>query len=124
MIANEFTEATGDVYLSSLVELGLVLFAPHHGSQCSRTVADHRHHAERIETDLMDQLKRRNFLNNLMLTLTGVCTVITSSILFLILGFLVYNGWRSLNWDFFTKLPLSAGEMGGGLGTPSWAAPY
>ena len=64
----------------------------------------------------MDQMKRRNFLNNLMLTLTGVCTVITSSILFLILGFLVYNGWRSLNWDFFTKLPLSAGEMGGGLG--------
>ncbi len=63
----------------------------------------------------MDQMKRRNFLNNLMLTLTGVCTVITSSILFLILGFLVYNGWRSLNWDFFTKLPLSAGETGGGL---------
>jgi phosphate transport system permease protein len=27
IIANEFTEATGDVYLSSLVELGLVLFA-------------------------------------------------------------------------------------------------
>jgi phosphate transport system permease protein len=27
MIANEFTEATGDIYLSSLVELGLVLFA-------------------------------------------------------------------------------------------------
>jgi len=27
VIANEFTEATGDLYLSSLVELGLVLFA-------------------------------------------------------------------------------------------------
>jgi phosphate transport system permease protein len=27
IIANEFTEATGDLYLSSLVELGLVLFA-------------------------------------------------------------------------------------------------
>jgi phosphate transport system permease protein len=27
VIANEFSEATGDVYLSSLVELGLVLFA-------------------------------------------------------------------------------------------------
>jgi phosphate transport system permease protein len=27
IIANEFTEATGDVYLSALVELGLVLFA-------------------------------------------------------------------------------------------------
>ena len=27
MIANEFTEATGDLYLSALIELGLVLFA-------------------------------------------------------------------------------------------------
>jgi phosphate transport system permease protein len=27
VIANEFTEATGDLYLQSLVELGLVLFA-------------------------------------------------------------------------------------------------
>ena len=26
MIANEFTEATGDLYLSALIELGLVLF--------------------------------------------------------------------------------------------------
>jgi len=63
----------------------------------------------------MDQLKRRNILNNVMLTLTGICTVLTSSVLFLVLGFLVYNGWRSLNWDFFTKLPLSAGETGGGM---------
>ena len=27
VIANEFTEATGDLYLSALIELGLVLFA-------------------------------------------------------------------------------------------------
>jgi phosphate transport system permease protein len=27
LIANNFTEATGDIFLSSLVELGLVLFA-------------------------------------------------------------------------------------------------
>ena len=33
----------------------------------------------------------------------------------MVLGFLVVNGWRSLNWDFFTKLPLSAGETGGGM---------
>ncbi len=63
----------------------------------------------------MDLLKRRNILNNIMLTLTGICTVLTSSVLFLVLGFLVFNGWRSLNWDFFTKLPLSAGETGGGM---------
>jgi len=63
----------------------------------------------------MNRTSRRNILNDIMLTLTGVCTVITSSVLFLILGFLVYNGWRSVNLDFFTKLPLSAGELGGGM---------
>jgi phosphate transport system permease protein len=63
----------------------------------------------------MDRIARRNLVNNIMLTLTGICTVLTSSVLFLVLGFLVFNGWRSLNWDFFTKLPLSAGETGGGM---------
>jgi phosphate transport system permease protein len=63
----------------------------------------------------MDRTRRRNLVNRLMLTLTGICTVITSSLLLFILGFLVYNGWRSVNLNFFTKLPLSAGEVGGGL---------
>ena len=26
---------------------------------------------------LMDRMKRRNFVNNVMLTLTGICTVLT-----------------------------------------------
>jgi phosphate transport system permease protein len=60
-------------------------------------------------------LTRRNILNSVMLTLTGVCTMITASVLILILGFLVWNGWRSLDWNFFTKLPLAAGETGGGM---------
>ena len=47
-----------------------------------------------------------------MLTLTGVCTVLTVSVLFLILGYLVYNGGKSLDWNFFTKLPLAAGRTG------------
>ena len=63
----------------------------------------------------MGRTKRRNLLNNVMLALTGVCTFITVSVLFVILGFLVWNGFRSLDWNFFTKLPLSAGETGGGL---------
>ncbi len=63
----------------------------------------------------MDRLKRRNLLSNIMLTLTGICTVLTSSVLFLVLGFLIFNGWRSLDWNFFTKLPLAAGETGGGM---------
>jgi phosphate transport system permease protein len=63
----------------------------------------------------MNRTARRQSTNKVMLTLTGICTVLTVSVLFLILGFLVYNGWRSVNWDFFTKLPLSAGELGGGM---------
>jgi phosphate transport system permease protein len=57
----------------------------------------------------------RKSVNAVMLTLTGVITVLTVSVLFLILGLLVYNGASALNWNFFTKLPLPAGELGGGL---------
>lgn len=58
---------------------------------------------------------RRRIVNNLMLTATAVCTVLTISILFVILGCLLYNGAQSLNWNFFTQLPLPPGEVGGGL---------
>ena len=57
----------------------------------------------------------RKTVNGVMLTLTALCTVVTIAILFLILGALLFNGARSLNWDFFTKLPLPPGEVGGGL---------
>jgi len=57
----------------------------------------------------------RKSVNAVMLTLTGVFTVVTVSMLFLILGALVYHGASSLSWNFFTKLPLSAGEAGGGM---------
>src|SRR5262249_1257462 len=63
----------------------------------------------------MDRTRRRNLLNSIMLAFTGVCTFLTVSVLFIILGFLLWNGFRSLDWNFFTKLPLSPGEEGGGL---------
>ena len=50
--------------------------------------------------------RRRNLINDLMLTLTGVCAFVTVSMLFLILGYLVYNGGKSVDLNFFTKLPL------------------
>ena len=115
VIANEFTEATGDLYQGALVELGLVSVLDHHHSERLRPIADPGYYQERIQAGLMGRTKRRNFVNNVMLALTGVCTFITVSVLFVILGFLVWNGFRSLDWNFFTKLPLSAGETGGGL---------
>jgi len=63
----------------------------------------------------MDRMARRNLVNNVMLTITGICTVVTVSTLFVILGYLVVNGGKSVNLDFFTKLPLATGETGGGM---------
>ena len=57
----------------------------------------------------------RRATNSIMLCLTGVCTVIAVSALFLILGFLLVKGATALNWDFFTKLPAPTGETGGGM---------
>src|ERR1022692_3009355 len=57
----------------------------------------------------------RKLINGVMLTLTGVCTIVTVSVLFVILGCLIYQGGRSLSWSFFTKLPVPVGEVGGGM---------
>lgn len=61
------------------------------------------------------RLRWRKFVSGFMLTLTGVCAVVAVAALFFILGYLVYHGGTSINWDFFTKLPAPAGEPGGGM---------
>ena len=58
---------------------------------------------------------RRKATNGIMLTLTGVCTVLAVGMLFFILGYMFVEGGFSLSWDFFTKLPVPVGEMGGGM---------
>ncbi len=57
----------------------------------------------------------RKFLNVVMLSLTGLCALLTVSALFFILGYLVWNGGKDLSWSFFTHLPAPVGEEGGGM---------
>src|SRR5690349_21613842 len=57
----------------------------------------------------------RKTVNAVMLGLTAVCTLLTISTLFVILGYLLYYGGKSLDWNFFTKLPLAPGDTGGGM---------
>ncbi|HXN29226.1 MAG TPA: phosphate ABC transporter permease PstA [Candidatus Acidoferrales bacterium] len=57
----------------------------------------------------------RKSLNFVMLTLTGVAAFAVVSVLFLILGYLIWNGGTSLSWNFFTQLPKPVGESGGGM---------
>jgi phosphate transport system permease protein len=57
----------------------------------------------------------RKSLNYVMLTLTGVAAFAVVSVLFLILGYLIWNGGTSLSLNFFTQLPKPVGETGGGM---------
>ena len=61
------------------------------------------------------RLRWRKFVSGFMLTMTGVCAFVSVSVLFLILGYLVYHGGTSVSWNFFTKLPAPVGETGGGM---------
>ncbi|HUN62793.1 MAG TPA: phosphate ABC transporter permease PstA [Candidatus Sulfotelmatobacter sp.] len=61
------------------------------------------------------RLRWRKLVSNFMLTMTGVCAFVCVSVLFLILGYLLFNGGTSVNWNFFTKLPAPVGEVGGGM---------
>jgi phosphate transport system permease protein len=57
----------------------------------------------------------RKITNIVMLSLSGVCTVLVIGVLFFILGYLLFHGIQALNWSFFTQLPKPSGETGGGM---------
>lgn len=59
-------------------------------------------------------MNRRRALDLAMYVLTALCTLVTVSVLLLILGYVVWQGGRSLNWAFFFSLPAAPGEAGGG----------
>lgn len=61
------------------------------------------------------RMRWRRAVNTIMLSATGLCALITVGALFVILGFLVWNGASSLRWSFFTNLPAPVGETGGGI---------
>lgn len=61
------------------------------------------------------RLRWRKLVSGFMLTMTGVCALVTVAVLFFILGQLVIHGAASVNWNFFTKLPVPVGETGGGM---------
>jgi phosphate transport system permease protein len=61
------------------------------------------------------RLRWRKLVSHFMLTMTGLCALVAVSVLFFILGYLVYHGGTSISWAFFTKLPAPVGETGGGM---------
>jgi phosphate transport system permease protein len=59
--------------------------------------------------------RRRKILSAVMLSITAVFTVLSISVLFFVLGFLLLKGGTSVNVAFFTNLPTPVGETGGGM---------
>jgi len=57
----------------------------------------------------------RKTLSFVMLSLTGLCALLTVSVLVAVLGYLAWNGATALHWTFFTNLPAPVGETGGGI---------
>jgi phosphate transport system permease protein len=50
-----------------------------------------------------------------MVGLTVLATVLALVPLFLVLGYLLSKGASSVNWNFFTRMPVPVGQSGGGM---------
>ncbi len=57
----------------------------------------------------------RRLKSNLMVGLTIAATAVALIPLFFVLGYLASKGAASVNWDFFTKMPVPVGQVGGGM---------
>ena len=58
---------------------------------------------------------RRRIVSGTMTTLVGVLSFVAVLALVLILGYLVAKGASSLDWNFFVRNPVPAGQSGGGV---------
>jgi phosphate transport system permease protein len=58
---------------------------------------------------------RRRLLSNAVVFLCGAAVVLALVPLAFIFFYVIRQGFTSLNWDFFTKLPKPVGEAGGGM---------
>ena len=63
----------------------------------------------------MNRLTWRKWVNVVMSAVTALCALVAVAPLLFVLGLLVVKGASSLNWAFFTKLPVPVGETGGGI---------
>jgi phosphate transport system permease protein len=59
--------------------------------------------------------RRRRIINVIMLTLTGLLTLLALIPLVWIIGYVVRAGGQYLNLAFFTRLPAALGQSGGGV---------
>ena len=71
--------------------------------------------SELIKTGYETRARARKSTNSIMLTLTGLATVLALTPLFWIIGYVIYKGAPTINVAFFTQLPRPVGMGGGGV---------
>ena len=124
VIANEFTEATDDLYLSALVEIGLVLFViTLIINVISRTLIWSMNRPVRSKTGprgggegggvMRDHVRR--WTSRLIVGLCAAAVLLALVPLGFVLFYVVQQGISSLNIGFFTNMPVPVGEAGGGM---------
>ncbi|MBY0524049.1 MAG: phosphate ABC transporter permease subunit PstC [Gemmataceae bacterium] len=138
-IANQFTEATYDLFRSALMELGLVLLiVTLVVNMLARLLIWQMTRTKRGPT-LWERVwkqrplpsppsrrddnatapapgnQRAKVMDRIMSAVLLACLICTILPLFFILGYLLYKGVTSLNWAFFTEIHVPLGEVGGGM---------
>jgi phosphate transport system permease protein len=63
----------------------------------------------------MTQSARRKHFSNLIVFLCAASVVVALIPLAFVFFYVIQQGFSSLNWDFFTKMPKPVGEHGGGM---------
>ena len=130
VLANEFAEAADDLYLSALIEIGLVLFAITLMVNMASRVADLADEpagqgASRgalcrstpRRREVRHEARRSSAAGSptIVVWLCGLSVLVALVPLAFILFFVVSQGVQALNWAFFTALPAPVGELGGGF---------
>jgi phosphate transport system permease protein len=137
-IANQYTEATYPLYLSALTELGFLLLCVtltvnaiarlliwrvgHKGItwkwKGSHRTELHMRDAGRSSPGMSHPEPKHRlqfWVDRIMTVVLGSCLAVALGVLFLILGYLTYEGIGALDWQFFVNLPVGPGEPGGGM---------
>jgi phosphate transport system permease protein len=71
--------------------------------------------SELMERNRMKRANRRKLINGVMLSLTGLLTALALVPLFWIIGYVIIQGGKNINLDFFINLPRPLGIDGGGV---------
>ena len=71
--------------------------------------------SELMNRNRVARARQRKTANAVMLTLTGLLTLLALIPLFWIIGYVIVRGGRSINLDFFIHMPTPMGVAGGGV---------